>query len=125
MTIDAHTRSCARRTSLRWRTCSRIPEDHARSRASKRLCGKAHSHVHARQPRHGHRHTSFNGEFTSSSDEDVLPPRRRGDKKMYFICLPPPDNPNMYCEEMADGMDWVCVVEDDAFTHDLLDDFSA
>ena len=64
-------------------------------------------------------------EFTTGSDEDACYLLDGEDKKMYFMCSSPPDNPNMYCEEMADGMDWVCVVEDDAFTRDLLDDFSA
>ena len=64
-------------------------------------------------------------EFTTGADEDACYLLDGEDKKMYFMCSSPPDNPNMYCEEMADGMDWVCVVEDDAFTRDLLDDFSA
>ena len=102
--------------------CSRIRGSRTRSRRSGFTQGSTQSI--AQQLDTGTVH-KLREEFTTGSDEDACYLLDGEDKKMYFMCSSPPDNPNMYCEEMADGMDWVCVVEDDAFTRDLLDDFSA
>ena len=49
-------------------------------------------------------------EYTTSDYEDTCYLLDSSDpQNMYFMCTSPPlDNDNLICEELADGMDWIC-----------------